>query len=89
MASPEQDKLEQAGEEVAVDAAEDGVRPYIDDDGRLVVPAACAEEYRWWAKGGRSIGDILTELKVSRTVWERYSPESYPEELQKENYPLL
>ena len=63
-------------------------RPYIAEDGRLVVPAGCAEEYRWWG-GGKKISEILVELKVSRTVWERYSPEPYPEELRKENYPLL
>ncbi|WP_461209143.1 hypothetical protein [Desulfocurvus sp. DL9XJH121] len=63
-------------------------RPFIDDHGDLVVPADCPEEYRWWA-GGRSLEAILTELGASKTLWERYSPEPYPEELRKENYPLL
>ena len=66
----------------------EGCRPYVTEDGRLVVPAGCADEYRWWG-GGKKLGEILVELKVSRTVWERYSPEPYPEELRKENYPLL
>ncbi len=64
-------------------------RPYLSEDGELVVPADCAEEYRWWTKDGRKLTEILTELKVSKTVWQRYTPKPYPEELQRENYPLL
>jgi hypothetical protein len=66
----------------------EGCRPYVTEDGRLIVPAGCPDEYRWWG-GGKKLAEILVELKVSRTVWERYSPEPYPEELRKENYPLL
>lgn len=68
--------------------AAQGARPYLDENGDLVVPSDCPPEYRWWA-GGRSMGEILVELGVTRTVWERYSAEEYPEELRKENYPLL
>lgn len=64
-------------------------RPYLNEAGDIVVPADCDEQYRWWTKGGKKLKDILVELKVSKTVWQKYSPEDYPEELQKENYPLL
>lgn len=64
-------------------------RPYINDADELVVPADCDPQYRWWTGEGLKLSKILIELKVSRTVWEKYSPEEYPEELQKENYPLL
>lgn len=63
-------------------------KPYIDEEGNVVFPRACPEEYQWWA-GGKKLQEILVELKVSKTTWQRYSPEPYPEELQKENYPLL
>lgn len=64
-------------------------RPYLTEDGALVVPADCDAQYRWWAKGGLKLADILIELKASKTVWRNYLPDEYPEELQKENYPLL
>ena len=64
-------------------------RPYLSETGELVVPADCEDEYRWWTKGGRKLTAILTELKVSRTVWNKYITDAYPEQLQKENYPLL
>lgn len=63
-------------------------KPFIAEDGNLVVPAGCAEEYRWW-DGGMKLTAILVGLKVSKSVWQRYTSEPYPEELQKENYPLL
>jgi len=63
-------------------------KPFVDDEGNLVFPRGCNEDYQWWA-GGKKLKDILMELKVSRTTWQRYTPEPYPEELQKENYPLL
>jgi hypothetical protein len=62
--------------------------PYINDADELIVPAACEDKYRWWA-GGMSVAEIMMELKVSRTVWAKYSPDPYPEELARENYPLL
>ncbi|BBD06965.1 uncharacterized protein DFE_0239 [Desulfovibrio ferrophilus] len=63
-------------------------KPYVDETGNLVFPKQCDEQYCWWG-GGKKLVEILVELKVSKTVWQRYSPEPYPEELHKENYPLL
>lgn len=63
-------------------------RPYVDENDELVFPLDVDEEYRWWA-GGKKLKDILLELKVTKTVWNKYVPEEYPEELQQENYPLL
>lgn len=64
-------------------------RPYVNEDGVLVVPEGCDSKYHWWTKGGQSVMETLKELKVSKTVWAKYSEEPYPEDLQKENYPLL
>lgn len=64
-------------------------RPRIDETGALVVPADCDPRYRWWTKDGMKLARILVELHASRSVWERYMAEPYPEELQRENYPLL
>jgi len=66
-----------------------GARPYIDEAGILVVPADCEPRHRWWTREGMKLSALLTELHVSRSVWERYLPDPYPEELQRENYPLL
>ncbi|MBU1001699.1 MAG: hypothetical protein KKE73_04175 [Proteobacteria bacterium] len=63
-------------------------KPYVAEDGNLVIPKQCADEYRWW-DGGKKLTQILVELKVSKSVWQRYTGAPYPEELQKENYPLL
>lgn len=64
-------------------------RPYIDEAGTLVVPADCDPRYRWWTREGMKLAKLLVELHASRSVWERYLPDPYPEELQRENYPLL
>jgi hypothetical protein len=64
-------------------------KPYVNEDGVLIVPEGCDPKYHWWAKGGQSVMETMKELKVSKTVWSKYSEEPYPEDLQKENYPLL
>jgi len=64
-------------------------RPFLTPEGTLVVPAGCGPEYRWWAKGGRSVADIMRELKAPRSVWTRYTADPYPEDLAREVYPLL
>ena len=67
----------------------DANRPFLTEDGVLIIPADCADEYRWWVEGGRSVAEILKELNACRSVWSRYSSDPYPDELQKEVYPLL
>jgi hypothetical protein len=63
--------------------------PYVTEEGVLVIPEGCELKYRWWVKGGQPLAETLKELKVSQTVWKRYVDEPYPEDLKKENYPLL
>ena len=63
-------------------------KPHLTENGTLVIPADCEEKYRWWADG-QPISDTLKELNASRTVWMRYSFDPYPDDLQKEVYPLL
>lgn len=64
-------------------------RPFLTPEGTLIVPAGCGPEYRWWTKEGRRVADILCELGASRSVWARYCPDPYPEDLAREVYPLL
>jgi hypothetical protein len=64
-------------------------KPYVSENGVLVMPEDCDPKYRWWTKDGQSVMETMKELKVSKTVWARYTEDPYPEELQKENYPLL
>jgi hypothetical protein len=75
----------------APEAAEggSGARPFIDADGVLVIPAGADARWRWWAREGMSLADVLRELSASRTVWARYLPDPYPEDLAREVYPLL
>lgn len=64
-------------------------KPFVTDEGVLVIPEDCEDKYKWWAEGGQGLAETLKELKVSKSVWMRYVDDPYPEELKKENYPLL
>lgn len=58
----------------------DKSKPYLDENGDLVIPFQCAEhEYKYWKQEGRKLHDILQELGAPREVWERYTWEDYPE----------
>ncbi len=67
----------------------DRSRPWVDDQGVLIVPTGCDPQWRWWTPEGMSMDKLLTALEVTRTVWERYSTSEYPDELAKLHYPLV
>jgi len=75
--------------DAATDTDRDRTRPWVDEQGVLIVPVSCEPQWRWWTPGGMSLDEILTALEVTRTVWERYSTSVYPEELAKLHYPLV
>lgn len=58
-----------------------GKKPYITDEGVLVIEKDCDPAYHWWA-GGKTIAQTLIELRASEDVWKLYSHEEYPEELK-------
>ena len=54
--------------------------PYLDKNNTLRIPFDSDTKYHWWA-GGQSIDDTLAELGVALEVWERYTNQPYPEEI--------
>ncbi|MUM76278.1 hypothetical protein GKC30_01370 [Pseudodesulfovibrio sp. F-1] len=53
--------------------------PYLDEDGTLVIPFACADHgYKYWKQEGRPLAGILTELGVDEAVWDDYTHVPYP-----------
>lgn len=57
----------------------DKSKPYFDDDGTLVIPFECSDHaYKYWKQEGKPITDILTELGVDETVWDKYTHVKYP-----------
>jgi hypothetical protein len=48
-------------------------RPYINEQGELVIPFTADPKYHWWA-GGQSIALTLQELNAPPDVWRRYVP---------------
>ncbi|WP_027180061.1 hypothetical protein [Maridesulfovibrio bastinii] len=60
-------------------------KPYMMEDGTLVIPFACPDHsYKYWKKEGRKISEILTELNVDKDLWKKYTTDHYPEEEKKE-----
>ena len=50
-------------------------KPYIDDNGDLIIPFSCADhQYKYWKKEGRALADILAELGVPQERIERMAP---------------
>lgn len=41
-------------------------RPYIDIQGRLVIPGDCPRKYRYWS-GGQSVRDTMKEISKERS----------------------
>ena len=50
-------------------------RPYLDDNGGLIIPLDAHTKYRWWAEG-QSVRDTLRELNAPPDVMARYVEES-------------
>jgi hypothetical protein len=48
-------------------------RPYINEQGELIIPFTADPKYHWWA-GGQSIALTLQELDAPPDVWRRYVP---------------
>lgn len=52
----------------------DEIKPYIDEDGTLVIPFECADHrYKYWKEEGAPLDELLEELDVSDEVWKKYS----------------
>lgn len=50
-------------------------KPYITDDGELVVPFDADPKYQYWKPCGQSLFETLRELKVSEEIWNKYVQE--------------
>lgn len=47
-------------------------RPYLNDQGELIIPFGCDPHYCYWKPGGQSIAKTLAELDAPPEVWRRY-----------------
>lgn len=56
--------------------------PYIDGQGRLVIPLLAPVKYRWW-QGGQSIQETLEEIGASDEIKARYIPTGFGNGLKK------
>lgn len=57
----------------------DEKKPYLTEDGTLIIPFECSDNgYKYWKQDGKSLTDILTELNASPEIWARYTHEKYP-----------
>lgn len=66
--------------------AMDNNKPYLTDDGVLVVPFQCPDHsYKYWKKEGKPVTEILKELNAPPEVWARYTTDPYPGTEQKDN----
>lgn len=46
-------------------------KPYLREDGTLIIPFGCHPDNQWW-KGGRGLAEILRELDAPYDVARRY-----------------
>lgn len=54
------------------------IEPYFDDDGTLIIPFECSDHsHKYWKQEGKKMKDILTDLGADKTVWEKYTHESF------------
>ncbi|MCJ2165833.1 MULTISPECIES: hypothetical protein [unclassified Pseudodesulfovibrio] len=57
----------------------DESKPYLTDDGILVIPFECSDNaYKYWKQEGKPMTEILEELHASPEIWACYTHEPYP-----------
>lgn len=50
-------------------------KPYITEEGELVIPFDSDPKYQYWKPCGQSLFETLRELKVSEEIWNKYVQE--------------
>lgn len=61
-------------------------KPYMLEDGTLVVPFACPDHsYKYWKKEGRKLSEILSELEVDEELWKNFTTDPYPSAEKKDD----
>lgn len=67
----------------------DEIKPYIDEDGTLVIPFECADHrHKYWKQEGDPLSAILREAGVPEEDWAKYTHELFqaePPEPAEEN----
>ena len=59
---------------------DDEKKPYLDDDGTLVIPFECADNaHKYWKQEGMHLTDILRELNADPETWARYTHKPFSE----------
>ena len=47
------------------------LRPYLTDNGELIIPTDVPEKYKWWT-GGQTAAKTLEELEAPKEIVDRY-----------------
>lgn len=48
-----------------------GIKPYISDDYKLVIPPGCDPKYKYW-DGGQSLTETLQELVATQLIIDKH-----------------
>lgn len=56
----------------------DTPKPYLTEDGTLVIPFECSDHaYKYWKQEGKDMAHILRELGADESVWSKYTYQPY------------
>ncbi|MBN2140153.1 MAG: hypothetical protein PHV85_07440 [Desulfovibrionaceae bacterium] len=61
--------------------ANDNNRPYLLDDGTLIIPFSCADHrFKYWKQEGMTLAEILAEINAPEELFARYSSGPRPDQ---------
>ncbi len=52
-------------------------KPYIDDNGTIVIPFNIDKKYHFW-NGGQHLSKTMQELNVPEDIWHKHIEKPYP-----------
>jgi hypothetical protein len=52
-------------------------RPYIDNNGTIIIPFNADQKYQPW-NGGQPLSVTLKELNAPKDIWSKYTEKPYP-----------
>jgi predicted amidohydrolase len=55
----------------------DHEKPYIDENGTIVIPFNIDQKYHFWS-GGQKLAETMKEIQAPEDVWRKYLKIPYP-----------